>query len=35
MIFTETKIKVADNSGGTLVKCIKVAGFLVRIIIAL
>jgi large subunit ribosomal protein L14 len=26
MLFTETKIKVADNSGATLVKCIKVPG---------
>lgn len=26
MIFTETKLRVADNSGGTLVKCIKACG---------
>lgn len=26
MLFNETKIKVADNSGATLVKCIKVPG---------
>jgi large subunit ribosomal protein L14 len=26
MLFTETKLRVADNSGATLVKCIKVPG---------